>query len=43
LKTSRANKAEFENGLAEMEYDHVFVGKWEGTPKRNKKEVANYK
>jgi isopentenyl-diphosphate delta-isomerase len=36
-------KSEFENGLTEKEYDHVFVGKWDGTPKRNINEVADYK
>ncbi len=36
-------KSEFENGLTEKEYDHVFVGKWDGTPKRNIYEVADYK
>jgi isopentenyl-diphosphate delta-isomerase len=36
-------KAEFDNGLTEEEYDHIFVGKWDGTPKINLKEVADYK
>jgi isopentenyl-diphosphate delta-isomerase len=35
-------KAEFDNGLTEMEYDHVFVGKWDGQPKINLEEVAAY-
>lgn len=34
---------EFENGLTEMEYDHVFVGKWDGIPEKNPAEVADYK
>lgn len=33
----------FDNGLAEMEYDHVFIGKWNGTPIINYEEVADYK
>jgi len=36
-------KSKFENGLTENEYDHVFVGEWDGTPKNNLKEVAAYK
>lgn len=36
-------EAEFENGLTEKEYDHVFRGKWDGTPKANPEEVANYR
>jgi len=36
-------KAEFDNGLTEQEYDHIFVGKWDGTPIINIKEVADYK
>ncbi|NLI11774.1 isopentenyl-diphosphate Delta-isomerase [Pelotomaculum propionicicum] len=36
-------KTEFENGLTEKEYDHVFVGKWDGIPKKNINEVADYK
>lgn len=36
-------KTEFNNGLTEMEYDHVFVGKWDGIPKLNKDEAADYK
>jgi len=35
-------KAEFDNGLTEMEYDHVFVGRWDGQPKVNLEEVAAY-
>lgn len=33
----------FKNGLIENEYDCVFVGKFNGTIKPNKKEVMNYK
>lgn len=36
-------KAEFDNGLTEEEYDHIFFGKWDGTPKINSEEVADYK
>lgn len=36
-------KAEFDNGLTEEEYDHIFVGKWDGTPKINLQEVAEHK
>ena len=36
-------KSEFENGLTEMEFDHVFVGKWNGTPDLNPGEAADYK
>ena len=33
-------KADVENGLVEHEYDHVFVGEYEGEMKPNHKEVA---
>ncbi len=36
-------KTKFENGLIENEYDCVFIGKFDGTPKPNKKEAMNYK
>jgi isopentenyl-diphosphate delta-isomerase len=36
-------KAEFDNGLTEEEFDHVFIGKWDGIPKINLSEVADYK
>ncbi len=36
-------KTEFENGLTENEYDHVFVGRWDGTPNINKNEASDYK
>lgn len=36
-------RAEFDNGLTEEEYDHIFVGKWDGTPIINLREVADYK
>lgn len=35
-------KAEFENGLTENEFDHVFVGKFEGEVNYDKKEVMDY-
>ncbi|MBR9701907.1 isopentenyl-diphosphate Delta-isomerase [Candidatus Pacearchaeota archaeon] len=34
---------EFENGLTEHEFDHVFVGKFDGGVLPNKEEVMNYK
>lgn len=33
----------FQNGLTENEYDCVFIGKFNGKPKPNKKEVSGYK
>lgn len=33
----------FHNGLTENEYDCVFVGKFDGKPKINKKEIMNHK
>ena len=33
----------FKNGLIENEYDCVFIGKFDGKPKPNKKEIMNYK
>ncbi len=36
-------KAELDSGLTEHEFDHVFVGNWEGKPNINPKEVASYK
>ncbi|MFX4263469.1 isopentenyl-diphosphate Delta-isomerase [Pelotomaculum propionicicum] len=36
-------KCEFENGLTENEYDHVFVGKWDGEPQKNADEAADYR
>lgn len=36
-------KKEFENGLTENEYDCIFVGKYDGSPKPNPVEVANWK
>ena len=36
-------KADFENGLTEYELDHVFVGKWEGSPTPDPGEVAEWK
>lgn len=35
--------ASFQNGLIENEYDCVFVGKFDGNPKPNPKEIMNYK
>jgi isopentenyl-diphosphate delta-isomerase len=41
--TSFIYKAPFDNGLTEHEYDHVLVGKFNGNPKINNKEVASWK
>ncbi|MGC4100284.1 isopentenyl-diphosphate Delta-isomerase [Ferruginibacter sp.] len=35
-------KAAFENGLTEYEYDHVFVGKYDGPVIPDKEEVAGF-
>ena len=35
-------RAEVENNLVEHEYDHIFVGSYEGEISINKKEVADY-
>src|SRR5258705_12437047 len=35
-------KAEFDNGLTEHEFDHVFAGKYEGPVEYNKEEVMDY-
>jgi isopentenyl-diphosphate Delta-isomerase len=35
-------KAEFDNGLTEHEFDHVFTGVYEGEIKMNKEEVSDY-
>jgi isopentenyl-diphosphate delta-isomerase len=35
-------KADFSNGLTEHEFDHVYVGKYNGTITPDKKEVSNY-
>jgi len=36
-------KARFENGLTEYEFDHVFTGQYEGNPKPDQAEVAEWK
>lgn len=36
-------KAHFDNGLTEHEYDYILLGFYEGTPKINKEEVAQWK
>jgi isopentenyl-diphosphate delta-isomerase len=35
--------AQFENGLTEHELDHVFVGRFDGTPELNPEEVGDFK
>jgi len=41
--TSFIYKAPFENGLTEHEFDHVFIGTYDGKVKPNKEEVCNWK
>lgn len=36
-------KAELDNGLTEYEYDHVFIGTFDGTPDINQDEVEDWK
>jgi len=36
-------RAEFPNGLTEHEYDCVFIGKFNGNPKPDPKEIMDYK
>ena len=36
-------KAEFENGLTENEFDHVFIGTYNGTPNINPDEVSQWR
>ena len=36
-------KAKFGNGLSEHEYDHVFIGKFDGNPKPDKNEAGDWK
>lgn len=36
-------KVEFDNGLTEHEYDHVFIGHYDGQVKPNPEEVMDYK
>ncbi len=36
-------KAEVGNGLTEHEYDHIFIGFWEGVPKPNPEEVCEWR
>ncbi|NNL83650.1 MAG: isopentenyl-diphosphate Delta-isomerase [Winogradskyella sp.] len=42
-KTSFIYKAPFDNGLTEHELDHIMVGTYNGEPKINKDEVADWK
>lgn len=41
--TSFIYKAPFDNGLTEHEFDHVLVGRFEGSPEINEQEVASWK
>ncbi len=43
FKFSFHYKIKFSNGLTENEIDHVYFGKWNGTPIPNPKEVEDYK
>ncbi len=36
-------RAEFDNGLTEHEYDHIFTGRFDGEPKLNSEEADDYK
>jgi isopentenyl-diphosphate delta-isomerase len=36
-------KAPFDNGLTEFEFDHVFIGTYDGNIEANSEEVADYK
>jgi isopentenyl-diphosphate delta-isomerase len=36
-------RADMENGLTEHEYDHVFVGRYNGAPKPNTEEVCDWR
>ena len=36
-------KAEFENGLIEHEFDHVFIGKYNGEPQLNPEEAEGFR
>lgn len=36
-------RVDFENGLSEYELDHVFVGKFDGVPNPNPKEIEEWK
>lgn len=36
-------KSDYDNGLSEHEYDHVFIGRYNSIPKPNPEEVMNYK
>lgn len=35
-------KADVGNGLTEYEYDHVFIGHWDGEPEPNPEEVSDW-
>ena len=43
FRSRQAYKAEFENGLTEHEFDHVFFGKFNGEPKVNELEVSAWR
>jgi len=35
-------KSDYENGLTEHEYDHVFISYYDNTPEPNPEEVMDY-
>jgi isopentenyl-diphosphate delta-isomerase len=42
-KTSFTYRTEFENGLSEHEFDHVYTGLYDGAPRINPEEANSYK
>ncbi len=42
-KFSFVYRVDFKNGISENEFDHVFVGKFNGAPSPDSKEVADWK
>ncbi len=42
-KFSFKYKVDFENGLSENEFDHIFFGKFDGAPKPDPNEAADWK
>jgi isopentenyl-diphosphate delta-isomerase len=42
-KFSIIYRVTFENGLTEYEFDHIFIGKFDGEPKPNPEEVEEWK
>jgi isopentenyl-diphosphate delta-isomerase len=42
-KFSFTYQADFDNGLSEHEFDHVFIGTFDGEPKPNPEEIDDFK